>query len=762
MRSRRWVFLSVLFFFPVHLSPLRPFVYAAAPAEMAIPIKHVGIRGNIRIDTETIRARLLTKEGEHLSQEKIQSDIKALYEMGFFNHVDAETEGLEGGIALFYVVDEKPLLSEVTYKGNAEVTTETLKERVLIPTGALLDERLARSHAKEIEKVYREKGYDAVTVVPTIVPQSEGRAVLAFTITEGEQVSIRKISFEGNTTFSDRVLRKQMKSRPYRWLTSWITDTGFYRKETLDADVENIKIFYLDHGFIDAQVRLSEASTEERIAIEVTEGHPYTLRSIRYTGNTVIQTSALTGAVKAVVGDVASRRQIGQDIAAISDLYGEQGYLLATVVPDLGVSREHRTVDLLFRITEDHPVKVREIHVVGNDQTREKVIRREIRISEQGPANTKLLRRSFQRLNNLNFFETIEITPTPVSPGWVDIDVKVKEKKTGAISVGGGYNSTDGLVGIADLTLDNFMGRGQLMRLRIDTGEARKTYSLTFREPYLFDSNTAGTFSVFDTARSFSALNTSSYRERRVGGNVAFSRSFGEYLSTSVSYGLSTLEILDVQPNTPQQIKDQVGERLTSVLGLSAAWDTRDYIFDPKSGMYHSLSLEHAGTFLGGEVDYYKVASDSSFFATPWWNHTLSLHGRLGYAIGLGDSQLPFGERFFVGGINTVRGFDFGKAGPIDPATGEILGGNKEVIFNVEYLIPFAAEAGLKGVLFYDYGSAFDQSEHVRVSNLRQGAGFGIRWISPVGPFRLEWGRNLKPRPGEQRRTVEFSIGSLF
>ncbi|MDC4223321.1 MAG: BamA/TamA family outer membrane protein [Candidatus Manganitrophus sp.] len=308
-------------------------------------------------------------------------------------------------------------------------------------------------------------------------------------------------------------------------------------------------------------------------------------------------------------------------------------------------------------------------------------------------------------------------------------------------------------------------------------GGRRRTYSLTFREPYLFDSNISGTTDLFNSVRDFS-----SYKEKRIGGDIVLGRSFGEYVNGSVSYTLETLNIFDLRrvpevdaagnltgaivpdPDIPEQVvrQSELGKTLTSALGFSLSRDTRDFIFDPTSGSRNSISLEYAGTFLGGDNDYYKVIFDSSRYFPLWREHVLSIHGRVGYAIGIGDKELPVGERFYVGGINTVRGFKFGKAGPIT-STGEILGGNKELYINVEYLIPLVPEAKIKWLFFYDIGRAFDDSEAIRFSELRQGAGFGIRWISPVGPLRLEMGANLDPERGEATGFIpEFSIGTLF
>jgi outer membrane protein insertion porin family len=616
-------------------------------------------------------------------------------------------------------------------------------------------------------------------VIPVTQLLSEDRAVLTFVVKEGERAYVKKVRFKGNRVFKEKILRKQIETSNYFWLTSWVTESGRYKEETLGADIERIREYYLNNGYLQVQigspkVELSDDKKWFEITFPIEEGAQFRIGQIDYEGNHVFEKERLTTLTKSKEGEIFDRSRIRQDIMNMVDLYGEQGYLFANVVPQLSPNGEAKTVNIKFQVTEEDPFKVREIRITGNDKTRDKVIRREIRVNEQEVVNTKLLRRSFQRLQNLNFFENIEIVPKQVEPGWVDLDVQVKEKPTGTFSIGGGYSSVDRFIATMEVTQGNLFGKGELLRAKIETGKRRNTYSLTFREPYLFDSNISGTADLFNQVRSFDT-----YKEKRVGGDLVFGRSFGEYVSASVSYTLERLLVYDLRqvadfsdpnltatipdPGIPELVRDQalLGKTLTSALGFSVARDTRDFIFDPKEGSRHSLSLEYAGTFLGGDNDYYKIVADTSKFFPLWREHVFSLHGRLGYANGIGDKQLPVGERFYVGGINTVRGFKFGKAGPLN-SSGQIVGGNKELFFNAEYLIPLVTEAKIKLVLFYDWGRAFDDSESIRFADLRKSAGFGIRWISPIGPLRLEWGRNLKPQEGEASHTIEFSIGTLF
>ncbi len=741
--------------------------------EKAIQIKLIEVRGNDKIDRATILSRLSLQEGDFFSPEEVKKDVDRIYRMGFFDRVKVESEGLEGGIALFFIVHEKPFLIDVVYEGNENIDQAQLKEKVPIRTETFIDAKTIRSYVRKMKGLYESEAYYNATVIPVTQLLANNQVVLTFLIEEGEQAYIREIRFEGNKAFKGKVLKKVMESSSYFWLTSWLTESGRYKKESLEADVERIREYYSNHGYLQVQVNepqvvLSDDNEWFDIVLPVAEGEQFKVGDIQYEGSTVFEKPDLIEKTMTKEGEVFNRGQLRRDIMGMVDLYGEEGYIYANVVPRLNARQEENIVDIVFRVTEGDRAKVREIHVSGNSKTRDKVIRREIRVNEQEMVNTKLLRRSFQRLQNLNFFENVEIVPKQIEPGWVDLDVTVKEKPTGTFSVGGGYSSVDRFIATMDVTMGNFLGKGQLVRVKVDTGKRRTTYRLTFREPYLFDRDISGTIDLFNQERS----SLGPYREKRVGGNLILGRSFGEYVRSSISYTAEQLQVSDLQllpsgaidPVVPLQVQEQaaLGKTLTSAIGLSLTRDTRDFAFDPKSGARNSLTVEYAGTFLGGDNAYLKIIGDSSRFFPVWWDHIFSLHGRIGYASGIEGKVLPVGERFFVGGINTVRGFKFGKAGPVDSGFGEVLGGNKELFFNIEYLIPLVKEARIKALLFYDYGAAFDDDELIRASGMREAAGFGIRWISPVGPLRLEWGKNLSPKPDEPSRTVEFSIGTLF
>ena len=733
-------------------------------------VKQIQIKGNKRVDTQTLLSRLNMKEGSLFSLETIQKELKTLYGLGYFNQIEVMTDPFEGGISLSFIVHEKPELSEISFEGNDHLRTETLKEKLSMKVHTLVDSMAIENDVKTIRGLYEKEGYADARILPVLNKLSDSKSALTFLIKENDPAYVEKILLSGVSAFPEEKIKKKLDTKEYFWFPPWVGESERISEDKLSLDREKIKDFYLNEGYLQIQVGAPSITFSEDektsatmpgavITFPVSEGFSYKIEKIGIEGNLFLSSEALLAIVNARVSETFRKEVIGSDIKKIIDLYGEHGYLFANVVPEIVPNTETKTVALTYIVTEGVSYNVRNINIRGNDKTHDKVIRREIRQNEQETANTRLLRRSFERIHNLNFFEDINLVPQKVGNGMVDLNVEVREKSTGTLTLGGGYSSVDLFVGQFEVNQGNLFGRGQLLRAKAEFGGKRQSFSLSFREPYLFDSTYSGQTDLFNQLRTLD-----SYQEKRVGGDFILGKSFGEHVSSSISYTLESLQLLDVNATTaPQLVKDQaaLGKTVTSSIGFSISRDTRDFIFDPKEGTRHSLSLEYAGTFLGGDNAYYKTMLDSSRYFPAWREHVFSVHGRVGYADGIQEDALPAGERFFVGGINTVRGFRFGKAGPLTSA-GAINGGNKQLFFNAEYLVPISKEAGLKWVIFYDIGAAFDDDQSIAFSELREGAGFGIRWISPVGPIRLEWGYNLNPQQEESKTEFEFSIGTIF
>jgi len=727
-----------------------------------IIIKAIDIQGNRKVERSAIMAKIKTREGDLFSPENLQEDIKSIFEMGSFDDIKIETEGFEGGLKVIFHVVEKPTIIEILYEGNKEIETDKIKERVKLTAGTFLDYSVISENAERIRSYYEEEGYYYATVLPIIKEISKEAVSLIYQINEGTTVIIEDIRIEGNKGISEGKIKGVMRTKSH-WMFSWLDSSGTYKRSTMNEDLERIRSLYYNNGYIQVQVgepkiTISEDRKRMDIIIPISEGNQFRIKEIRVKGNRLLSTEEIIKGITTKEGDVFSRDKLKKDITTLTDLYSDRGHALANITPLIVPDTTTNTLQITLDISEGSIVKVGRITISGNERTRDYVIRREVRLDEGDTFSTRLLRRSYERINNLNFFENVEISPEP-RPGedMVDIHIKVKERPTGAFSIGGGYSSTDKFLGMAEISQGNLFGKGQFIKLKGEYSSKRANYILSFREPYILNKPVSGGINIYRQERKYD-----NYKRLSTGGGLSLGKGFTEYISGSITYNYEVVTISDVTPGSSLIITEQEGRKSTSSIELGLARDSRNNFLDPTTGSRNSIFGLYAGGPLGGDNSFYKTLIDSSWYFPLFWDTTFMIRGRLGYADGLEGKVLPLYERFYVGGINTVRGFRFGDVGPKDPATKENIGGNKELIFNIEYIFPLIKDIRLKGVVFYDAGRAFDDNESVRLSVLRSSVGAGFRWISPIGPLRLEWGYNPNPEPGEKRSLWEFTIGTFF
>jgi outer membrane protein insertion porin family len=752
---------------------------AALAQETGQRIRSITIQGNKRIEVPAIRSRLTLKEGEPFTAERIREQIRALYQMGYFEDVRVETEPKAGGVAVIFIVTEKPFVTEILYDGNDNVKDEKLTERLTVRPQSFLDQQQIKDSVERLRQLYEDEGYFSARLVPVIKSLDGERKSLTFFIKEGPKARIKTVAFDGAKAIPAKKLKKPLVTREYFWLISWFDDSGVYKKEELDNDVERLRQVYFDEGYLDVKlgkptVELSADKKWFTVRFPIVEGPQFTFSKIGYKGQTIFSESELREGSKLKEGQVIRMAEVRDDITRATDVYGAKGYAFADINPQILPDPESKTASVTFEVKEGALIHVRNINISGNDKTRDKVIRRELRVNEAELVDTAAMKRSYERLKNMNYFETVEIIPKQVDPNTVDLDVKVKEKSTGTFSVGGGFSSLDKLGLVADITEGNLFGRGQLLKIRGQLGQFRSYGVVTFREPYLFDEPVSGQIDLYSRQTFFF-----NFFEERTGGDIVLGQWFSEYLSGSVSLlrerltisnslgdeiflgggGITTIPISDL----PLLIQQQIGSSTTSAVILGIARDTRDFFADPSAGARHGLTLEFAGGPLGGTNDFYKAIGDTVWYFPVVWGTVFSPRARLGVAHSYSaGSQLPVGDRFFVGGIQTVRGFEFGRAGPVSPIDNfSITGATKQLIFNFDYIFPIAPELKVKGVAFFDYGKGFEDGEALGL-NLRPATGVEVRWISPFGPLRLAYGFNLDPRIGDKAGVFEFSVGSLF
>jgi len=731
-------------------------------------VKSIEVRGNKRIEESAIRGRLTLKVDDPYTGEAIRAQIRLIYEMGFFEDVRIETDPVVGGVAVVFVVREKPFITEIVFDGNENLSEDKLKEKMTIRSQSFLDQQQAKESAERIRLAYQADGYYNAEVIPIILALEEDRKRLTFFIKEGERARIKTVTFEGMQVITRKEVFKVIATREWVPLygiflgsiPSIFTDAGIIKREGLPNDVERIKEVYLNKGYLNIQVGLPVVElTEDKkwftVTFPIVEGEPYTVGEVGFRGNTIFEEAELRTGMKITPGEIFQRAKIREELTRLTELYGAKGYAFTDVNPLVTPDAQTKTAALIFHIKEGDLIRIRQIHITGNDKTRDNVIRRELRVNEQEVTDTVAMKRSYERLTNLNYFETVEILPKQVESDKVDLDVKVKEKPTGSFSVGGGFSTLDRLVAIADITEGNLGGRGQVVRVRGQLGQRRSIGLLSFRDPYLYDSLTSVQGDLYRTITNYTT-----YAEDKSGASVSFGRWFSEYISGNFSLVGEILKLSNPAVDAPQFVLDQIGTQSTTGFRSALSRDARDYYLDPRTGTRSAVHLDFGTPTLGGTNNFYKFNVDAIKYTPLFWNTRHSIRGRFGIAEGLEGKPVPLTERFYVGGINTMRGFVFGRAGPVT-SSGSLLGADRQIIFNNDFIFPISTEAKLNGVLFFDYGKGFVEGEKFS-TKLRQAAGIEARWISPFGPLRVAYGINLDPNPLERKGVFEFSVGSLF
>ncbi len=720
-------------------------------------INSIEIKGLKRIDENAVKSKITQRSGEPISQEKTNEDIKNIFKMGYFDDVRAEIEPLEGGIKLIFVVKEKPTIVTIEFQGNTEFDDAKLKEKLTITTGAIADAVLIQDNANKLREFYEEEGYWLSHIVPVIKTVRPHEVSLTYQIEEDSKVKIKKIQIEGNKALSASKIKGVLETKEW-WLFSFIGSSGYFKKERMDSDVEKIRDLYFNNGFIkvvvgEAKIQLTDDKKGMVVTIPIAEGDQYNTSSIEISGNKVFGDDLIKKRITMMPEKPFSKQNLKKDIFSISELYSENGYALITVTPDLVPDENKKLVKIVLKIDEGDKYKIGRIEISGNTKTRDKVIRREIRFDEGDIFNSALIKRSYEKINNLNFFETVELTPKPQPEGkLVDIDIKVKERPTGFFSVGGGYSSTEQFIAMVELTQGNLFGKGQFIKLRAELGGRTTFYDITFRDPWFMDKPISFSTSIYNITREYIE-----YEKKATGFGISFGKRFSEYWSSDIAYNFEHAKIFNVEEDASKIITEQEGTNTTSSITPSLVRDSRDNYLDPSRGSRNSLYVTYAG--LGGTNNFVKGEIDSAWYF-PIGRTTAMLRGRFGYAAGFGNKELPLYERFYVGGIYTVRGLGFGEAGPRDKETGDPIGGTEELIFNAEYIFPIISDIRLKGVVFFDAGNAYESFK--KLGELRYTTGLGVRWISPVGPIRIEWGYNIDRKPDEKSGRFEFAFGTFF
>jgi len=764
----------------------------AGSAFAAQRVSAIHIEGLNRVDESSVQAVLTTKVGQEYSVEGVDNDVRAIYALGHFKDIEVQSEEAAGTVILKYVVLERPLVRKIMIKGNKELKSSKVRSALTMRTPSILNPKILQESVAAVKQLYVDEGYYAVAVNTQVEKSKKNEATVTFHIVEGTKVTIDDIEFEGNSLFSSRKLRGFMQTKEW-WIFSWITSGGTYNEAMLENDVEHIKDEYFNEGYVKVRVKqplitLSDDKEEMDILIEIDEGDQYYLGSMAIEGDLLIEEAELLKFLRFKAGDVFSRKKLREDIKRLNDYYANRGYAYVNVSPATLINKEQKTVDVTFHIEKGVEVHIGQINIGGNSKTRDKVIRREITMVEGDLYSSGRLESSKKRLDNLGFFSEVNVdTVSGDDKQLMDVQIDVKEQATGTFSVGFGYSSVDGLIGQGSVSQDNFLGRALKLNLAGSFGGDSTTYQLGILDPYFMDKNLALGFDLYNTDREWDE-----YSKKAMGGDIKLGIPLNYNTRTFFIYKYEEKEIYDVYNFASERLREQEGRSTLSSIYASISTNTTDYRPDPSRGYMSEFSLEFAG--LGGTERFAKTILDHRHFIPIKWGIVFSAHGQIGFVHKIGDEEIPIDERFYLGGLNTVRGFDSREVGPWEwarepvletyvdsegitrtryktengeivtvPSTTErdFIGGVKEAFFNFELIFPLLADAGLKGVVFFDIGNAWDQGEEY-FSDMRYSVGAGIRWKSPLGPLRLEWGYNLDPEPWENDSKFDFSIGKFF
>jgi len=725
-------------------------------------IAGISIKGNQRIEAQAIEKELKSKTGEAYTPGLLDQDLRAIFKMGYFSDVKLEVNQTPQGKAITFVVEERPFVKRIDFKGYKEIKENDLKEQLTIKPYTILNLNTVNETLEKLTTFYQSKGYYNVQITYSVTYEEKGQgAVIVYSIVEGKKVYIKTITFQGNKGFSEKQLKPVMETNEKGYFY-WITSSGVYKKELLEQDLEKLASFYYNHGYLKAKVGEPAVRREGEwiyITIPIEEGQPYQMGQVGISGDLIQPQDKLMASLAITKEKFYNREIIRKDILMLSELYAYEGYAFVEINPQIKEDPSSLKVDLVYEIKKGSKVYFERIDIVGNVKTRDKVIRREFNVSEKGLFDPTSLRKSNESLRRLDFFEEINLSTAPGSQeDRMKLKAEVKEKMTGSFSVGAGYSAVEQFLVMGQIAERNLFGRGQRLSLDAQLGAVTTRYNLGFFEPWLFDTHISSETNIYKWTYLYDQ-----YTKDSIGGSLVFGYPIPlEYTRAFITYAYEDANVTEVHDDAAKVIKDMAGRHQTSSVRLTLRRDSRDLIFNTTKGSVNSVSLEYAGGPLGGTNYFTRYMASSSWYFPLFWDTTFFVNGKWGYMTQNSGGDLPLYEKFYLGGINSNRGFKDLSISPTDPATGQVIGGEQLLQFNVEYIFPLFSKVGLKGLVFFDACNVFTKDQTIDLGSLRQSVGVGIRWYSPIGPLRLEWGWNIDPRPGEANNNLGFTIGTTF
>lgn len=728
-------------------------------------IRAIDIQGNHSVASDTIRATIQSRPGEPINPDKISHDVKALFALGQFMDVRIE----EVGGTLRIIVRERPTIRDIKFEGNHKFKANTLKEDLKIKPFQPLDGKELAATMQKIRERYAKKGYYTVNIDYKLEPVSGADEMdLVIVIQENEKATVRRVSFIGNRVFSDGQLRKLIRTKE-KGLLSFMSGSGKFQDQQLEQDVMIMTFNYLNKGYLKVKVDrprvdISKDMRSIYVTYRVEEGHQYRIANVRVEGDILTTPDQIVDMVTIKPKQIYNQQKVEDDVRAITNLYGDEGYAFVNVQP-IPDAHEDDTADINFHIDKGPRVRIEKITITGNSVTRDKVIRREMRVKEGDIYNQRLVDLSRQKIMQLGYFSEVNFaTPRGGKDDALNINIVVKEKPTGSFNFGAGFSTGENFILQGSISKDNFFGYGVSGNLMAEYSSLRQQFSVSINDPYFLDTDWIIGANGYKSAYRFV-----DFRRDSLGAGLNIGRRLFTNASINLGYQYEDIKVTDFTFAVPN-IFVQNASGTTSEVTLTASYDTRDNRVFPTKGWYATATTEASGSKLGGTNNFWRSNANLRWYQPIYKGITYKTYLRGGYIKSLGNDIIPLFERYFLGGPNSLRGFYPRTVGPtiLIPsgpagAVGNFnYGGNKMVQANIELELPVYQPAGFKVVAFFDAGNAYAEEQKLSINNIRMDYGFGFRWISPMGPLRFEWGIPINRRPGEDTVVFNFTIGDLF
>lgn len=733
-------------------------------------VRDIRIEGVQRTEPGTVFGYLPIKVGELLTEDKASAAVRALFATGFFKDVRLEVEG----DVLVVFIEERPAIASLVITGTKEFDQDTIKRALRdqgLAESRIFDRSVLERAEQELKRQYLARGKYATRITSTVTPLERNRVGITMAVEEGESARISAIHFVGNKAFTEKQLLDQIRLTTPTWL-SWYTKTDQYSREKFAGDLETLRSFYLNRGYMEfsidsTQVSISPDKEDVELTISITEGGIYRVNDVKVTGQLLGRDEEFAGLVTLKPGDTFSGEKLAESTKRIVDRLGTLGYAFANVNAVPRIDREKREVDFEVLVDPGRRVYVRRIDIGGNARTRDEVVRRELRQYEDAWYDAEKIRLSRERIGRLGYFTDVKIDsePVPDSPDQVDLKVTVTEQPTGAITFGVGISSAEKLILSAGLNQQNFLGTGKSLGIQVNTSKINRTISVSHTDPYFTPDGISRSFDLYTRDFDAEQLDLGDYKWRSSGVGLRFGVPYTEFdrISLGLTYEQNRLRLGDEPPERFQQYVNDFGESssaLLAVLGWSR--DSRDSAFAPTKGRFQTATVEMTLPVL--DMRYVRAMYNHQWYLPLTKDYTLALNADLAHGRAFGGKQYPLFKNFYAGGIGSVRGYAQSSLGPKDSVDEVPLGGQTRIVGSAEFIFPLPGtgnDRSFRSFVFFDAGNVYPQGG-IELGELRYSLGIGLNWASPVGPMKLSFGFPLNKKEGDRSQRIQFQLGTGF